>query len=162
MVFFRQLFDSNSSTYTYILADEESKEAVIIDPVVDQLPRDLTLLKELGFKLLCELETHLHADHVCSGLEIRKTLPNVKTCISPKAGMKPFDELQTLVEGDVVNFGKYCLKVLETPGHTNGCLSYVFNDEMVFTGDACMSIYELCYFWNEFLSFIERICHVIF
>lgn len=135
-MFFRQLFDQESSTYTYLLADEESREAVIIDPVIEQLDRDRTLIEELQLKLLYTLDTHVHADHVTGSGLLREHF-GAKSVVSERAGVVCPD-LQ-VKQGDTIRFGRHELEVRETPGHTAGCLSYVCASErMVFTGDALL------------------------
>jgi len=133
---FRQLFDAATSTYTYLLADPESKEAVLIDSVIEQVDRDATLISELGLTLTHVLETHVHADHVTGAAMLKKRL-GAKTVVSERSGM-PFADVLAK-QGDVIRFGKYGLSARETPGHTNGCLSYATLDQkMVFTGDALL------------------------
>ncbi len=133
---FRQLFDSESSTYTYLLADEQSREAVIIDAVWENVARDLELIDDLGLKLVYALETHVHADHVTALASLREHT-GCRTVVSAKAGVTCADRL--VREGDQVRFGSRALEVLETPGHTAGCLSYVTDDRSrVFTGDALL------------------------
>jgi len=133
---FRQLFDPTSSTYTYLLADEATREAVLIDPVVEQLDRDLALIDELGLDLRYALDTHVHADHVTAAGTLR-TKRGVQTVLSERAGVGCADVL--VKDGDVVRFGRYGLTVRETPGHTSGCVTYVLDDEtMAFTGDAIL------------------------
>lgn len=132
---FRQLFDTKSSTYTYLLGCEETREAVLIDPVDTQIERDLKLLKELNLNLIYDIETHIHADHVTAGHALRKHISSVKTIVGINSGAK-FDEAVFVKDGDHIKFGKQALLVLETPGHTSGCTSYIYQDEMVFTGDA--------------------------
>lgn len=132
----RQLFDNETSTYTYILADEETREAVIIDPVRGQLERDLELLRELDLKLLYALDTHVHADHV-TALGALRDATGCQTVVSGKAGVSCHDI--AVEDGSVIRFGKHALEVRETPGHTDGCVSYVTDDaSMVFTGDALL------------------------
>lgn len=133
---FRQLYDNTSSTYTYILADDDTREAVIIDPVFEQDQRDLAQLHELGLKLLYTLDTHCHADHVTgSWLIARKT--GCRICISAAVGAQNADiEMQ---HGDHIRFGKHQLEARATPGHTDGCMSFVLDQgRMVFTGDALL------------------------
>jgi sulfur dioxygenase len=133
---FRQLFDAATSTYTYLLADPETNEAVLIDSVLEQVDRDISLLAELGLKLTYVLETHVHADHVTGAAMLKKRL-GAKTVVGERSGM-PFADVLAK-QGDVVRFGKYGVTARETPGHTNGCLSYVTLDQkMVFTGDALL------------------------
>lgn len=133
---FRQAFDKESSTYTYFLADETTREAVIIDPVLEQVDRDIQILEDLGLKLLYALDTHVHADHVTALGTLRERL-GCQTVISERAGVGCADVM--VKDGDRLRFGAHELVVLETPGHTNGCLSYVTGDKkMVFTGDALL------------------------
>lgn len=133
---FRQLFDAATSTYTYLLADPETKEAVLIDSVIEQVDRDATLISELGLTLTYVLETHVHADHVTGAAMLKKRL-GAKTVVGERSGM-PFADVLAK-QGDVIRFGRYGVSVRETPGHTNGCLSYVTLDQkMVFTGDALL------------------------
>ena len=133
---FRQLFDQDSSTYTYLLADETSREAVLIDAVFEQFERDRTLIEELQLTLRYVLDTHVHADHVTSGGLLRDHF-GAKTVLSERAGVVCCD-LQ-VKHGDRIEFGKHELEVRETPGHTSGCLSYVCHEaRSVFSGDALL------------------------
>ena len=136
MLVFRQLFDPASSTYTYLLADGTAGPAVIIDPVFEQVRRDAALIDELGLKLLNSLETHVHADHVTGGWLLRQQT-GCKIALSADSGAEGADRY--LVPDDVVAFGSRNLQVRKTPGHTNGCLTYVLDDRsMAFTGDCLM------------------------
>jgi glyoxylase-like metal-dependent hydrolase (beta-lactamase superfamily II)/rhodanese-related sulfurtransferase len=133
---FRQLFDSVSNTYSYVIADEGTREAVLIDPVYEQHARDAALLRELGLKLLFTLDTHCHADHV-TGAWLMKAALGSEVALSREYGAENVD--RALVHGDVVRFGACSLEVRATPGHTTGCLSFVTGDRaMVFTGDALL------------------------
>ena len=131
---FQQFFEAQSSTYTYLLADSVSKEAVLIDTVIETVDRDLILIAELGLKLVYVLDTHIHADHVTGAGEIRKRT-GVKTAV-PKTASVPCADLH-LSEGDELNFGQFAIKTLETPGHTDASLSF-YCEEMVFTGDVLL------------------------
>ena len=136
MLIFRQMYDSQSSTYTYLLADSAAKEAVLIDPVFEQVRRDASFVCELGLKLLWTLETHVHADHVSGGWLMRQRVGS-KIGISSKSGAEGSDRF--LDHGDRVAFGSRHLEVRETPGHTRGCLTYVLDDHsMAFTGDCLL------------------------
>ncbi|MCB1749989.1 MAG: MBL fold metallo-hydrolase [Gammaproteobacteria bacterium] len=136
MLIFRQLFDQESSTYTYLLGDGSSGEAVIIDPVFEQIERDTALLRELGLTLRCVVDTHCHADHVTSAW-LLKQRSGAAIGISAHSGVDGADRY--LAQGDRVAFGERYLEVRETPGHTDGCVTYVLDDEsMAFTGDALM------------------------
>lgn len=131
---FRQLFDEDSSTYTYLLADEKTREAIIIDPVLERVDEYVSLLEEAGLTLTCALDTHVHADHVTGAGALRKRT-GCNTGVSVHAGVGCADLL--LREGAEIRAGDITLRVLETPGHTPTCLSYV-TDGMVFTGDALL------------------------
>lgn len=133
---FRQLFDPQSSTYTYLLADETSRQALLIDPVFEQARRDAALIEELGLKLLWTLETHIHADHVSAGWLLRERLGS-RIALSALSGAEGADRL--LNHGDHVEFGKRRVEVRSTPGHTDGCVTYVVNGQQAaFTGDALL------------------------
>lgn len=132
---FRQLFDSSTSTYTYILADPKTRDGVIIDPVVEKLQRDLDVIEELGIKLYWILDTHVHADHVTGAFKIREKT-NAKIGMGKGANLPCADHLFS--DGEIFYFGKIHGKVFLTPGHTNGCASYYINDSHVFTGDALL------------------------
>ena len=133
---FRQLFDPQSSTYTYLLADPATREAVLIDPVFEHARRDAALVEELGLKLRYTLETHVHADHVTGASLLRKSLGS-KIALAKASGAAGADTL--LEDGDKVAFGKRFLEARATPGHTGGCLTYVLDDRsMAFTGDALL------------------------
>lgn len=135
-ILFRQLFESETSTYTYLLADPSTREAVLIDPVRETIERDLELLRELGLTLVHSLETHVHADHVTAAGLLRERVGS-RSVVSAKGGAPCADVL--VQDGDRVRFGERWLEVRETPGHTDGCLSYVLDDRsMVFTGDALL------------------------
>ncbi|MGH7046542.1 MAG: rhodanese-like domain-containing protein [Stellaceae bacterium] len=136
MLIFRQLFDPPSSTYTYLLADRASGEAVIIDPVFEQVRRDAALIAELALTLVCSLETHVHADHV-TGAWLMRQQTGCRIALSADSGAEGADRY--LVADDVVAFGGRNLQVRRTPGHTGGCLTYVLDDRsMAFTGDCLM------------------------
>jgi glyoxylase-like metal-dependent hydrolase (beta-lactamase superfamily II)/rhodanese-related sulfurtransferase len=136
MLVFRQLFDPTSSTYTYLLGDSVSREAVLIDSVFEQVRRDAALIDELGLKLVCTLETHVHADHV-TGAWLLKSRFASQIALSAECGASGADRL--LRDGECVTFGTRSLEVRATPGHTNGCVTYVLDDEaMAFTGDCVL------------------------
>ena len=131
---FRQLFDPASCTYTYLLSDQG--EALLIDPVYEQAPRDLALLDELGLRLLATLDTHVHADHVTGAWWLQQRCGS-RIALASAAGAT-FTDLP-LSHGDRIRFGGRYLEVRATPGHTNGCLTYVLDDQhMAFTGDSLL------------------------
>ncbi len=133
---FKQLFDHDTCTYTYLLADADTREAVIIDPVIDRVDRDHALIAELDLTLLFTLDTHIHADHITGSGELR-----LRT--GARSGVSAVSEVPCvdlkLRHGDALPFGRHTLLVRSTPGHTDGCLTYVLEDEgqvLAFTGDA--------------------------
>ncbi|HTE13938.1 MAG TPA: MBL fold metallo-hydrolase [Burkholderiales bacterium] len=133
---FRQLFDPQSSTYSYLLGDERTSEAVLIDPVFEQARRDRALIAELGVTLRFTVETHVHADHVTGAWLLKQRLGS-RIALAAVSGATGADV--ALAHGDRVAFGTRYLEARETPGHTNGCLTYVLDDEsMAFTGDSVL------------------------
>ena len=133
---FRQLFDPQSGTYSYLLADTTAREAILIDPVYEQARRDAALLDELGLKLMYTLETHVHADHV-TGAWLLHQRQGSQIALSGQSGAEGADRL--LDHGDTIAFGDRYLSVRATPGHTASCLTYVLDSEdMAFTGDCLL------------------------
>jgi sulfur dioxygenase len=133
---FRQLFDQGSSTYSYLLADQTSRDAVLIDPVFEQHTRDAALLRELELTLRFTLDTHCHADHV-TGAWLMKRAVGSRIALAAVYGADNVDV--PLRHGDRVPFGSESLSVRATPGHTAGCLSFVSADQrLAFTGDALL------------------------
>jgi len=136
MLIFRQLFDPQSSTYTYLLGDARSGEAVLIDSVFEQVRRDAALVSELGLKLIATLETHVHADHV-TGAWLLKGQFGSAIVLSSTSGAEGADRY--LAHGERVKFGARYLEARATPGHTAGCMTHVLDDEsMAFTGDCLL------------------------
>jgi glyoxylase-like metal-dependent hydrolase (beta-lactamase superfamily II) len=134
-MFFRQLFDPESSTYTYLLGDEVSREAAVIDPVRERTAEILAALKEAGFSLHLSLETHVHADHVTGGGDLR-TATGARLGMHALANECHCADL-SLRGGDECAVGALRIRVLETPGHTSESVSYLVGT-MVFTGDALL------------------------
>lgn len=129
-----QLFDAASSTYTYVLMDQDSRQAVIIDPVDEQIERDLGILREYGLKLVYTIETHAHADHVTSaGLLAEHTGAST----AAPAGCGITTAAVQLVDGQTLAFGQHRLLALHTPGHTFGSMCFVWGAH-VFTGDTLL------------------------
>jgi sulfur dioxygenase len=136
-----QLFDPASSTYTYVLFDQATREALIIDPVDEQIERDLAVLREYGLKLLWTVETHAHADHITSaGLLTEHT--GAQTAAPAGCGITT--AATQLHDDSVLKFGQQQIRALATPGHTAGSMSYVWEDAQgasqghVFTGDTLL------------------------
>ena len=127
----RQLFDQDTWTFTYLVADEDSRKAVLIDPVKGQVDRDLRLVEELGLELVYVLDTHVHADHVTGAGTIA-----ARTGARSVQGSAGAECANIHVEhGDVLEAGGLRVEVIGTPGHTDDSISFRIGD-MVFTGDA--------------------------
>lgn len=131
---FHQLFEPESSTYTYIIGDRETREAAIIDPVLETVDRDLKLIEELGLKLVYVLDTHVHADHITGAGEIRDRT-GAKTAVSRMAKVSCVDV--ELEDGQELKIGNKVIRAIATPGHTDTCMTFSF-EGMVFTGDALL------------------------
>jgi glyoxylase-like metal-dependent hydrolase (beta-lactamase superfamily II) len=127
----KQLFDYDTWSYTYILWDNKSCKAIIIDPVLEQISRDLDLIKKLELNLLYIFETHVHADHVTAASAL-KHKTTAKICYGSKAGVQGADIL--FKDGEKINFESHEIIIHHTPGHTSGCVSY-YIDGYIFTGD---------------------------
>ena len=133
---FRQLHDPKSSTYTYLLGDSKSREALLIDPVFEHARRDAVLLRELDLRLLNTLDTHVHADHVTAAWLLKRSSGS-RIALSAKSGAEGIDV--PLEHGDKIHFGSRHLEARATPGHTDGCMTFVLDDRtMAFTGDALL------------------------
>jgi sulfur dioxygenase len=133
---FRQLFDADTGTFTYLLADVPSRQGLIIDSVFEQHGRDLSLIRELGLDLVASIDTHAHADHV-TGSWLLHEATGCAIGLAAAAGAE--NVTRPLNHGDRVAFGARYVEVRATPGHTNGCLSFVLDDHsMAFTGDALL------------------------
>jgi len=133
-MFFKQLFDPASSTLTYLIADDSNHEAVLIDPVTEQVERDVRLLREHGLALKYTLETHVHADHVTAA-HVLKQATGARTAVCRDCNAQGYDRL--LKDGDVILFGHEEILTIATPGHTPGSVSYLWRDR-VFTGDTLL------------------------
>lgn len=131
---FKQLFDTVSSTYTYFIADIQSAEAVLIDPVDTHLNDYLVLLTQYQCTLKYSLETHVHADHITGGGLLRKKTKAL-TAVAGACGAQTAD-LQ-LADGDEIKWGQETIHVIATPGHTPGSTSFLWRDRL-FTGDSLL------------------------
>jgi len=132
----RQLFDRDTCTYTYLLADPATEEAVLIDSVLEQAERDLELIAQLDLRLVAVLETHVHADHVTGAASLRDRT-GCKVVFGRDSGATGADVV--VGDQDRVAYGERYLIARETPGHTPGCVTYVADDlSMAFTGDTLM------------------------
>ena len=141
----RQLYERESCTFTYLLADKTTKHAVLIDPVDLTAERDLSQIDDLGLTLTAAFNTHMHADHITGTALLKTARPAVKSIIS-RASTADADV--HLDDGDITPFGEgspFGLKAISTPGHTVGCLSYALTENgevvsggAVFTGDTVL------------------------
>ncbi|MCW5666297.1 MAG: MBL fold metallo-hydrolase [Piscinibacter sp.] len=131
---FRQLFEPLSSTYTYLIGCEHTGQALLIDPVVNSLERDLAVLHELGLTLALTLDTHIHADHITGARHLKER-------VGSRIGMPALERLPCTDLGieheQPVTLGSVSIRPLHTPGHTDGHFAYVAG-ERVFTGDALL------------------------
>ncbi|WP_020200439.1 MULTISPECIES: MBL fold metallo-hydrolase [Cupriavidus] len=139
---FHQLFDETSSTYTYLLIDAATREALLIDPVDRQLARDLACLQASGARLEWVVETHAHADHITSAGHLAQQT-GARTAAPSGCDIRPAQ--MQLIDGDTLRFGTQVLRAIHTPGHTAGSMSYLWEEptpagtvRRVFTGDALL------------------------
>lgn len=130
----RQLFDKDTSTYTYLVADSKTGEAALIDAVREQFDRDSKLIRDLGLTLKYAVETHVHADHITAAGLLRDAF-GARVALHEASESRCADVL--LKDGDVLRVGDVEIKALHTPGHTNADTSYLV-DGAVFTGDALL------------------------
>lgn len=131
---FRQLFDGESSTYTYLLASRAGGEALIIDPVLEKVDRYLQLLEELDLKLIKAVDTHVHADHI-TGLGALRDQTRCITVMGEQSGVDVVS--MRVTEGDKIDIEGLALDVIYTPGHTDDSYSFL-SDDRVFTGDTLL------------------------
>lgn len=134
MIVFKQLFDEQTSTYTYLIGDRQSGEALLIDPVHEQYDRDMAVLKEAGLTLKYVLETHVHADHITGGGRLRHKT-GATFVAGAGTGLDCADRL--LADGETLSMGNVNVQAIATPGHTDGCTSYLWQDRL-FTGDTIL------------------------
>ena len=130
---FRQLFDKESSTYTYLIADPKTKEAILVDPVLEQVERDIQILRELGLTLRYCLETHIHADHMTGTSKLK----DMTGCLS----IMPENAQTTcansyIADGNMLQLGNVEIQAIATPGHTDSHMAYLVNNTHLLTGDA--------------------------
>jgi len=131
---FRQLVEPLSNTFTYLIGCEDTGQALLIDPVVNSIERDLAELQRLGLTLVYTLDTHIHADHITGALHLKQR-------VDSRIAMPAIDRLPCadvgIVEGTPLQVGSLLIRPLHTPGHTDGHFAYVLGDR-VFTGDALL------------------------
>ena len=131
---FRQLFDKTSSTFTYLIASDKGREALIIDPVLENVDRYIALLRELDLKLVKVIDTHIHADHISGMAELR----DKTNCVTVMGEQAPANVVSMKVsDGENINLDGINIKALFTPGHTSESYSFLMKDR-VFTGDTLL------------------------
>lgn len=133
-IIFYQLFEKESSTYTYLIADPKTRQAALIDSVLETAERDLKLINELGLELKYILDTHIHADHITAASFLRRQT-KAKSAVSEGAQVSCIDI--PLKDHDELYLGDLKITALATPGHTNSCMSFLFQD-LLFTGDTLL------------------------
>lgn len=132
----KQLFDDDSCTYTYLLWDPDTMDAIIVDPVDIQADRDVTAAEELGLNLVYGVNTHAHADHITGTWLLKQKVDGLQSVISKASGASADIHIH---HGDRIVFGNRYIEARATPGHTEGCLSFVADDQsFVLTGDALL------------------------
>ncbi|HEY9611551.1 MBL fold metallo-hydrolase, partial [Allocoleopsis sp.] len=132
---FRQFFDPESSTYTYLIADSQTKDAVLVDAVLEQVDRDLQVLQDLDLTLRYCLETHIHADHITGAGKLRQQT-GCRVIVPQNATARSADH--SLVDRETLTVGSVEIQAISTPGHTNSHLSYWVNNIYLLTGDALL------------------------
>ena len=131
---FRQLFDKSSSTYTYLIASAKGREALIIDPVLENIEQYIKLLNELDLKLVKVIDTHIHADHITAASKLK----NKTNCTTIMGEHTPSDTVEIKVKNDdIICVDKLKIKVIYTPGHTKDSYSFLMNDYL-FSGDTLL------------------------
>jgi len=131
---FHQLFDKNSSTYTYLIASAKGREALIIDPVLKNIEQYIKLLNELDLKLVKVIDTHIHADHITAASKLK----NRTNCTTIMGEHTPSDTVEIKVKNDeIIYVDKLEIQVIYTPGHTKDSYSFLMNDYL-FSGDALL------------------------
>lgn len=130
---FRQLFDQESWTYTYLIADTTTKEAVLVDPVLEQVDRDWELITQLGLNLRYCLETHVHADHITGTGKLR-TISHCIGIVPEKAQVDCADRY--ISDGEILRLGDLTISAIASPGHTDCHYAYLVNETHLLTGDA--------------------------
>ena len=131
---FRQLFDKSSSTYTYLIASAKGREALIIDPVLENVEQYIKLLNELDLKLVKVIDTHIHADHITAASKLK----NKTNCTTIMGEHTPSDAVEVKVkDNEIIYVDKLEIKVIYTPGHTKDSYSFLMNDYL-FSGDTLL------------------------
>jgi sulfur dioxygenase len=132
---FRQLFDHDTSTYTYLIADKTSKAAILVDPVIDNVERDRQLIRELGLTLHYCLETHIHADHITGTGKLRE-LTGCLGIVPENASASCAD--RQIKHGEILKLDEITIEAIATLGHTDSHMAYLVNGEKLLTGDSLL------------------------
>ena len=131
---FEQLFDKKSSTYTYLIASKKGREALIIDPVLNNVEEYINLLKKLDLKLVKVIDTHIHADHITGASKLK----NQTNCTTIMGDKTPADSVEIKVgDGEIIKLDQLEIKALHTPGHTSDSFSFMLNNYL-FSGDTLL------------------------
>ena len=131
---FKQLFDTKSSTYTYLIASAKGREAIIIDPVLENVDEYISHLKELDLKLVKVIDTHIHADHVTGAGKLR----DKTKCVTIMGEHTPTDAIEVKVKDDeIIELDKFKIRALYTPGHTSDSFCFLMNNYL-FSGDTLL------------------------
>ncbi|MDB3885414.1 MBL fold metallo-hydrolase [Candidatus Pelagibacter sp.] len=131
---FRQLFDKRSSTFTYLIASSKGREALIIDPVLENVDQYINLLKDLDLKLVKVIDTHIHADHITGASKLNEET-NCSTIMGERS---PADSVQIKVKNDeIINVDNLKIRTIYTPGHTSDSYSFLLNSHL-FSGDTLL------------------------
>ncbi|KAH9255467.1 hypothetical protein BASA81_006586 [Batrachochytrium salamandrivorans] len=135
---FRQLLDYESNTFTYLLGDAITRRALLIDPVLEMLGRDVKLLGELGLDLVYAINTHVHADHITSSGKLKRSFPQMKSVLGSLGNELALADIK-VQNGNVLQVDSIALEFRSVPGHTAGCHVLVWQEEQrVFTGDTVL------------------------
>jgi len=131
---FKQVFDKKSSTFTYLIASSEGREALIIDPVIENVDNYIQLLNELDLKLVKVIDTHIHADHVTGASKLK----DKTKCITIMGDHTPADSVEIKVkDGELIKLDQLELRAIYTPGHTSDSFSFLMNNYL-FSGDTLL------------------------
>ena len=131
---FRQLFDKSSSTYTYLVASAKGREALIIDPVLENVDKYIVLLNELNLKLVKVIDTHIHADHITGASKLK----DQTKCITIMGDQTPAEAVEIKVKDEeIITLDQLEIKALYTPGHTSDSFSFLMNNYL-FSGDTLL------------------------
>ena len=131
---FKQVFDTKSSTYTYLIASAKGREAIMIDPVLDNIEEYISLLNEFDLKLVKVIDTHIHADHITGASALR----DQTKCVTVMGDQTPADAVEIKVKDEeIIKLDKLEIKALHTPGHTSDSFSFLMNNYL-FSGDTLL------------------------